>query len=172
MDAIEMLKRYKHNSREINDTLRSGIINSEICAMDELLSKKEVPHTLYRLIDNKDVKFDGDIFCDPAYLSCTDDIDNFLLRTDSTDYLACLEIKMDSPFSCIHVEEFLPEYDSEGEFILPRNQNLRLLGQETFVDIVQFDIFLEKFDSSIGSKELWGGGIKTISLYTLEIVKE
>lgn len=50
MDAIEMLKKYKKKSEEINDALRGGIINSEICAMDKLLCDKIVPPTLYRLI--------------------------------------------------------------------------------------------------------------------------
>ena len=138
--------------------------------MDKLLCDKIVPPTLYRLIDNNKVEFDGDKYCDLAFLSCTDDIDNFILKTDLTDHLACFIIKMKSPFSCINVGELLSEYATEGEYILPRNTMMQLVGIETYDGIEAFDVFLDNLNSVTGSKELWAHGIRIITLYTLEIV--
>lgn len=173
MDAIEILKKYKNNSKEINNLLRNGIINSETCAMDELLSKEGVPPILYRLIDNKYAKFDGGIFCDPAYLSCTGDVDEFIGKTGPKEHIACLKIYMVFPILCINVKKMLTDYDDEGEFILHRNTKLRLVEEpKVYSGVSQFDEFLDEYDCSIGSNQLWGEGIKSISLYTLEIVKE
>jgi hypothetical protein len=171
MDAIEMLKKYKNSSTEINEQLRSGVINSETCVLDELFVENEVPPTLYRLLDNNIIEFDGDIYCDSANLSCTDDIDNFILKTDPTDHLACFRINMPSSFPCIHVEDLLPEYNGEGEYILPRNLKLKLVDTpQEYNTLLQFDEFLDERNSVTGSKELWAHGIRKITLYTLEIV--
>lgn len=171
MDAIEILKKYKKNSTEINNLLRSSVINSETCALDELFAENKVPSVLYRLVDNHLVKFDGVCFCTPTYLSCTDDIDNFILRTDPTDHLACFRINMPSSFQCIHVEDLLPEYDGEGEYILPRSLKLKLVEEpQDYNTLLRFDEFLDERNSVTGSKELWAHGIRIITLYTLEIV--
>lgn len=170
MNALELLKQYKESSREINNELRNGKMTFENIAIDALFSDREIPPTLYRLIDNKYARFEGDVFCDFAYLSCTDDIDNFILKTDPTNHLACLKINVNSPFPCIHVEELLPEFASEGEYILPRNINMQLVGIETYDSIEGFDLFLENLNSVTGSNELWECGIRTISQYDLEIV--
>lgn len=169
MSAIEKLKEYKNKSDDINQGLREGIDNPDLYAIDELFSEIEVPSTLYRFLDNQYVKFDGEIFCDPAYLSCTDDIDNFICKVP-TNHLACLIIKLDSPTSCIYVEELLPEFDGEGEYILPRSLKLQLVNDSAKVlkSMDEFDKFLEENNSYTGSEELRGARkIETISLYTL-----
>jgi len=170
MSAIEKLKGYKSNSYDINMKLREGHNDPNLHAIDELFSEIKVPSTLYRLLDNKYVILDGDIFCDPAYLSCTDHIDNFISKTDPTNHLACMAIKMKSPYPSINVTEVLPEYDGEGEFLLRRELRLKLVGLDDFNDISEFDIFLESLNSYTGSAELWGNGIRAISLYSFEIV--
>jgi len=173
MSAIDQLKVYKKNSSTINNQLRDGNVVSENTAIDALFSEIKVPQTLYRLIDNKYAQFEFGIFCDSAYLSCTDEVDNFIHKTGPKQHLACLKINMSSPFSCINVKELLTEYDDEGEYILPRNMRLRLVEEpKVYSGVSQFDEFLDEYDCSIGSNQLWGEGIKTISLYTLEIVKE
>lgn len=169
MSAIDKLKEYKRNSDAINQQLREGSDNPDLYAIDDLFSEREVPPTLYRLIDNNFVKSDGDVFCDPAYLSCTDDIDNFICKVP-TNHLACLIIKLDSPTSCIYVEELLPEFDGEGEYILPRSLKLQLVNDSAKVlkSIDEFDKFLEENNSYTGSEELRGARkLETISLYTL-----
>ena len=173
MSAIDQLKVYKKNSSTINNQIREGNVVSDNTAIDALFSEKEVPPTLYRLIDNKHVQFESGIFCDPAYLSCTDAVDNFIHKTGPKQHLACLKIYMQSPFPCINVKELLTEYDNEGEYILPRNLKLRLVEKhKDYSGILQFDEFLADFDCYIGSNQLWKEGIKTLSLYTVEIVKE
>ena len=170
MAAIDKLKEYKKNSQNINQELREGYTNAETCAIDELFSEIEVPSTLYRLLDNQYMNFNGDIFCDPAYLSCTDDADSFICKTDPTNHLACMAIKMKSPFSCIDVTKMLSEFDGEGEFLLPRKTKLKLVESKDFNGIAEFDEFIDSFDLYTGSAELWENGIRTISLYTFEIV--
>lgn len=172
MSAIDQLKEYKKNSSIINNQLREGNMGSENTTIDELFSEIEVPPTLYRLIDNKRVQFESNIFCDSAYLSCTDEVDNFINKTGLKQHLACLKINMPSLFPCINVKELLTEYDDEGEYILPRNLRLKLVEEpKVYSSVSQFDEFLDKYDCSISSNQLWGEGVKTISLYTLEIVK-
>jgi hypothetical protein len=79
---------------------------------------------------------------------------------------------MPSLFPCINVKELLTDYDDEGEYILPRNLRLKLVEEpKVYSSVSQFDEFLDKYDCSISSNQLWGEGVKTISLYTLEIVK-
>ncbi len=173
MNALELLKKYKESSRDINNELRKGNLTLENTAIDALFSKKEVPSTLYRLIDNKHVQFEGGIFCDPAYLSCTDDVDEFIGKTGPKEHIACLKINMVSPFLCINVKEVLTDYDDEGEYILPRKTKLKLVEEPmVYSGVSQLEEFLDEFDCNIGSKQLWGEGIRTISLYTLEFVKE
>ena len=173
MSPIDQLKTYKENSTTINNQLREGNESPEFTVIDELFSEIEVPPTLYRLIDNVHIHFESGIFCDSAYLSCTDEVDNFIHKTGPKQHLACLNINMPSSFPCINVKELLTEYDDEGEFILPRNLRLKLLEHpKVYSDVRQFDEFLDKYDCSIGSNQLRGEGIKTISLYTLEIVKD
>ena len=75
MCAIEKLKEYKTNSTTINTELRNGAENPELYAIDELFSDVDVPSILYRIPDNQYVIIRNDIFCDPAYLSCTDNVD-------------------------------------------------------------------------------------------------
>lgn len=78
-----------------------------------------------------------------------------------------------SPFPCINVKEWLTEYDDEGEYILPRKLRLRLVEKPiVYSGVIQFDEFLADYDCYISSVQLWEEGIKNISLYTLEIVKE
>lgn len=173
MNTLEVLKQYKESSRDINNELRKGIITLENTAIDSLFSEIEVPPTLYRLIDNKRVQFESDIFCDSAYLSCTDEVDNFINKTGPKQHIACLKINMLSPFPCINVKEWLTEYDDEGEYILPRKLRLRLVEKPiVYSGVIQFDEFLADYDCYISSVQLWEEGIKNISLYTLEIVKE
>ena len=170
---MEQLKLYKQNSATINNQLRDGYITTENTAIDALFSEIEVPSTLYRLIDNKHVQFESDIFCDSAYLSCTDEVDNFIHKTGPKQHLACLKINIPSPFPCINVKELLTEHDDEGEYILPRKLRLKLVEKpKDYSGVLQFDEFLADYDCYISSDQLWGEGIKTISLYTLEIVKE
>lgn len=170
MNALNQLEVYKNNSTTINNQLREGNVVSENTAIDALFSEIDVPPTLYRLIDNKYAQFKDDIFCDFAYLSCTDDIDNFILRTDPTNHLACFKINMKSQFTCIHVEELLRGHASEGEYILPRNTKMQLVGIEFFDGIERFDVFLDSMNSVTGSKELWAYGIRKISQYELKIM--
>lgn len=167
MCAIDKLKEYKNNSDTINQKLREGCENPDI--IDDLFSDRDVPPTLYRFLANQYIKFDGDIFCDPAYLSCTDNVDNFICKVP-TDHLACLAIELESPTSCIYVKDLLTDYDDEGEFILPRNIKLRLIKEKSkdYNNIEEFDMFLDQVNSYTGSDELYyARGIKTISLYTL-----
>ena len=170
MGAIEKLKEYKNNSHDINQSLREGSDNPNLNAIDVLFSEIEVPSILYRLLDNQFVKIIGDVFCDPAYLSCTDDIDYFICKTDPTNHLACMAIKMTSPSLSINVTKMLPEYDGEGEYLLPRETKLKLVESKDFNGIAEFDEFLESFNLNTGSDELWGNGIKIITLYTFVIV--
>lgn len=170
MGAIDKLKEYKKNSQNINQELREGNADADTCAIDELFSEIEVPSILYRLLDNQYMIFNGDIFCDPAYLSCTDDADNYICKTDPTNHLACMVINMKSPFSSINVTKKLPEFDGEGEFILPRETRLRLVESKDFNNIAKFDEFTDSLNLSTGSDELWGNGIRTITLYTFDIV--
>lgn len=170
MEAIEKLKEYKNESNEINNKLRNGIVNSETCLIDALFSRKAVPSILYRLLDNKYINIIDGIFCDPAYLSCTKDIDEFICKTDPTNHIACIIIQMKSPFLCINVSEIIPEFDDEGEYILPRELKLRLVGYKKLNSITEFDEFLDKIGSCTGSNELWKSGIKHISLYNMEIM--
>ena len=172
MDVIDYLKAYKENSATINNQLRGGNETSENTAIDAFFSEKEVPSILFRLIDNKHVIFEDGIFCDYAYLSCTDEVDNFINKTGPIQHLACMRINMVSPFLCINVKEILTEFDDEGEYILPRGLKLRIVDKpKDYTNVSQFDEFLEEMDCYISSKQLWVEGIKTISLYSLEIVK-
>lgn len=99
--------------------------------------------------------FDNDgFFLDPAYLSCTDDVDKYLGRINSND-IACMIINVPSPFQRIVVNEMLPNFNDEGEYILPRNLRLRRTTYQQYIGINSFMDFIEKVGSYESAKTLF-----------------
>lgn len=155
MDKLELLRDYVQNAEpQINQELRVGKDCPNAVIFDSLFVSGEVPDTLYRLVPNSIINFDNDgIFLDPAYLSCTDDVDKFLGGISSND-IACMIINVPSPFQRIVVNEVLPDYNDEGEYILPRNLGLRKTDHQQYTGLNGFMNFIEKVGSSESAKTL------------------
>lgn len=156
MNELELLRDYVQNAEpQINQELRFGRDCPDAVIFDKLFVNGEVPDTLYRLVPNKNICFDNDgFFLDPAYLSCTDDVDKYLGRINSND-IACMIINVPSPFQRIVVNEMLPNFNDEGEYILPRNLRLRRTTYQQYIGINSFMDFIEKVGSYESAKTLF-----------------
>ena len=156
MNELELLRDYVKNAEpQINQELRLGGDCPNAVIFDNLFVNGEMPGTLYRLVPNRIISIDNDgIFLDPAYLSCTDDVDKYLGRINSND-LACMIIDVPSPFQRIVVNEMLSDYNDEGEYILPRNLGLRKTNHQQYIGINGFMDFIEKVGSSESAKTLF-----------------
>ena len=96
---------------------------------------------------------EGNIITDPAYLSCTSDLDNVINHVDGT-HIACLKIKIEAPLPHINVHKRLPNQNDEGEFILPRGSRLLLTGTTHYQGINGIQQFLYDERSLLGVNAL------------------
>lgn len=156
---------------EINKFLRAGIVTEDVPLFDLLFKEADVPDILFRLLPVENVNIIDGIICDPAYMSCTNDIDKFIDKVRGEN-IACLKINMHSPFHRISVNEVLPNHNDEGEYILPRNLRLNVLNHYLFNDIAGFTVFLDLVDSYESAETLMDiYHYNDIHLYELEIVE-
>lgn len=169
MNEQEALLNYVcQGSPEVNVILRTNNGDLEGKTFDGLFTIGDVPNPLYHLMNNEHVVIGEDnIMTDPAYLSCTSDVDNFIARVEGT-HIACLKIQIESPSSRINVQELLPDQNDEGEFILPRGSRLLLTETTHYQGINGIQQFLDNERSSSSARELNGiYHINEITVYKL-----
>lgn len=147
MNELELLRVYIESAEpSINRELREGY-SPNAALFDTLFVEGEIPDILYRLIPNENVHIIQDnTICAPAYLSCTNDVDNYIGRINS-EHLACIKIATTSPMHRIIVNHFFPNHNEEGEIILPRNLRLRITNHQIFEGVGSFAHFIEIVDS-------------------------
>ena len=155
MNEQEALLNYvRQSSPEVNIILRTNNGNLEGKTFDGLFTIGDVPCPLYRIINNDYVIIsEGNIITDPAYLSCTSDLDNVINHVDGT-HIACLKIKIEAPLPHINVHKRLPNQNDEGEFILPRGSRLLLTGTTHYQEINGIQQFLYDERSLLGVNAL------------------
>lgn len=154
---------------EVNQNLRAGIIREDVYLFDSLFVEENVPDILFRLLPVEYVNIIDGTISDPAYMSCTNDIDKFIDKVRGEN-IACLKINMHSPFRRISVKELLPNHNDEGEFILPRDLKLKVLRHYRFIDFKGFAAFLDLVGSSESAKSLTEiYHYNEINLYELEL---
>lgn len=174
MGELDVLKEYVKNSNSINDNLRKSIGIPEKEILDGLFVEGEVPHYLYRLLDNSDVEITGkNSIHDAAYLSCSSCFDGFIDNTGEVKHMACYRIEEASPISRIIVNELLPDQNDEGEIILPRNLPLQIIDIIDYSGVDDFERLLREVEcDSTGPEELfYAMGIERITLYRLRVVR-
>lgn len=172
MNELELLQEYITSpDPRLNYELRAGENCEDAVIFDKLFSVGKVPTTLYRLISNEYMHInENNIFCDSAYLSCTDDIDKFLGRTNG-EQLTCIMISTQSPMSRIDVNSIIHDQNDEGEYILPRNSRLKITKYQSFEGIQEFNVFIDIVGSCESANTLSNiYHYHKIDLYTAELL--
>lgn len=166
MNRKELLEQYvKSPNPTINSELRNGIESKNALLFDTLFELGEVPPKLYRWMPNEYIRVDNNnTIVDPAYLSCSKSVDYFCKHVTENN-LACLVIETQQKTKHINVQKELPNYNDEGEYILPRNLSLKLKRKEQCSNLTDMEKFLCKEGSVVSAKELKGSGINSFWVY-------
>ena len=165
---IEALKDYvKCDKPTVNKLLRSG--EGQVTGLfDGLMTTLEAPKVLFRWLPNHFMHvIDNNWYQDKAYYSCSNRFDSFIGRVDGEN-LACLKIKTDNSFQGVNVNELLPDYNDEGEYILPHGHAFHVNKCTVYADN-EFDKLLLKEGSDERSNTLTDlYHIKSITVYEME----
>lgn len=139
--AIELLKLYVSESEpRINKQLRTNQADShEVALFDSLFADNAHPEYVYRWLPSCYVKNNDGILTDKAYLSCSSDPSCFIDHIFGKD-LTCYMINTCEELKIINVNALLPNYNNEGEYILPRELILEVKLDKTYrqSDFAQF----------------------------------
>ena len=169
---LNFLQRYVSESEPIiNKQLRDNNANpKEIKLMDSLFEDNSIPSVLYRWIPADCVFIENNYLCDKAYLSCAKDVDGYISHVWG-DELACIKIKTDGDVKSLDVNKLLPDANEEGEYILPREITLCVIGGKSYQPS-EFQQFLQDVQCDyIRDCELKGRDIHRIRLITTTINK-
>jgi len=165
---IEALQEYVIKEEPtVNKLLRSG--EEQVAGLfDGLMTTLDSPKALFRWLPNQYMYvIDNNLYQDKAYYSCSSRFDAFIGRVDGSN-LACLKIETGDSFQGVDVNELLPDYNDEGEFILPHGHVFRV-NQSTVYTDNEFDKLLLKEGSNERHNTLTDVyHIKSITVYEME----
>ena len=167
-EELEVLKTYvKDSAPKVNKLLRSEEVLVD-GLFDGLIKTMHKPKILFRWLPNQYMYvIDNNLYQDKAYYSCSSRFDAFIGRVDGSN-LACLKIETGDSFQGVDVNELLPDYNDEGEFILPHGHVFRV-NQSTVYTDNEFDKLLLKEGSNERHNTLTDVyHIKSITVYEME----
>ena len=151
----------------VNKLLRSG--EEQVAGLfDGLMTTLDSPKALFRWLPNQYMYvIDNNLYQDKAYYSCSSRFDSFVGHVNSDD-LACLWIKTGDTFQGINVNILLPDYNNEGEYILPRGHTFRV-NNSTYFAQNEFNKLLLKVGSDERPNTFFDlYHIKSITLYEMD----
>lgn len=166
---LENLRLYVCASEpKVNKLLRNNQDASEL-TFDELFKASSEPQTLFRVLNNKHIDTQNNLFSDKAYLSCSKDIDCFINHINGDD-IACIQFHIPQGFLTIEVSSLLPEQNDEKEVILPRGLVFNIESEEKYSGREEIEKFLEIVNSDLSVREICDiYQIKTIHFYKLTL---
>lgn len=169
MNELENLKLYLQQAEpEVNKALRNG--DESDLTFDSLFQRGNVPPFLYRMLSIEHVAIKDDVVQDPAYLSCTTSIDNFIEHVTGS-HIVCFKIQMNPPANRICVQEIEPNMNDEGEYILPRNSRIQVISSTTYSTNIEFEELCEQEELELSGKMLMDlYHIESITLYEMELL--
>ena len=167
-NEIASLRAYVgSNEPLVNKKLRIG--KTPIDGLfDGLMKTKSGPIVLYRFLPRCFVQMNDETeYHDNAYLSCSDSFDSFINHVVGED-LACLMIRIKGTYDCVHVNEYLPDHNDEGEYILPHGHSFHVC-ERTLYSANEFKILLLRTGCDENPRILSDiYHIKTITLFVMD----
>jgi hypothetical protein len=155
IEAQSLLRRYVSVAEPtINKQLREGTADErEVTLFDTLFTNACLPSALYRWLPSAAVQINDKIIVDNAYLSCSQRVDDFINHIND-DNPACYIIKTYDGLKSIDVNRTLPDFNDEGEYVLPRGMKLQVLSDKVYQQ-PDYNKFLSDIHcDSISNKEL------------------
>lgn len=163
--ALVLLQKYVTEvSPLINAQLRNGTADAnQVKLFDSLFARNTLPTYLYRWTSSqKDISLNT-LLCDKAYLSCSVNVDDFINHVDGDD-LTCYKIETNTDLETINVNALLPAANDEGEYILARSMQLKVVSIKLFQQN-EFNQFLKEVHCDIiSAKEM-------IELYNINSIR-